>query len=552
MRRAASIVLMLVAVALVAFPVTIAAAVGPSNVPVVAKVYTFEPSGLSADSISMTLGSSPENRTYWWGRTSAAAHTGSWALWCAGSGAAWPSWSGWTRGNANFTLPDTSNWYQSDFSYWYIYPSKTVDSTFVLRWFGSPKDPTTDVADSQISTLTPPGVTSTWTQVSVHRTGGTDGQQPMASGAGSVQFSFDNIFGAGSAAGPTIDDVTLSGWKYGPARSVAAVRAASPATTVNVSWLAPYSAPAPNTTPDARTIDYHVWRYDFSTATSTDVGTVQTPGVAFSDTSAPADHVLRYTVQAVDPSNASYLGQPSNAASDVGVPGATTGFISGTVTNSSNALLPNINVKVDSLAAVPTNASGAYSVSNLSPGSHTVVFSGSGYVTQTKSGINVTAGNSTSCNAVMVSSPATTIPVYRFRNLKNGFYLWTASEAEKNNIVATLSKTWVLEGVAYQINTATNTSPLWRFRNLKGGFYLYTADSSEKNNIVATLSKTWTLEGVAYNVSTNPTGSQPVWRFRNNKNGTYLYSADVNEKNHIVATLSSTWTLEGPAFYIAP
>ena len=69
---------------------------------------------------------------------------------------------------------------------------------------------------------------------------------------------------------------------------------------------------------------------------------------------------------------------------------------------------------------------------------------------------------------------------------------------------------------------------------------------------MATLYKTWVLEGVAYDVSTTASGNQPVWRFRNLKNGTYLYSADVNEKNTIVATLYKTWLLEGPAVYIAP
>jgi hypothetical protein len=158
-----------------------------------------------------------------------------------------------------------------------------------------------------------------------------------------------------------------------------------------------------------------------------------------------------------------------------------------------------------------------------------------------------------------VSSSPTAVykPVYRFRNLKNGFYLWSADEAEKNTIITTLYKTWLYEGPAYQINTANplNQSPLWRFVNIKGGYYLYSADPAEKASIIANLSKTWKFEGEAYKVSTNPAGA-PVWRFRNIAkgvtNGTYLYSADVNEKNTIVATLGKVWQLEGPAYYLAP
>ena len=141
--------------------------------------------------------------------------------------------------------------------------------------------------------------------------------------------------------------------------------------------------------------------------------------------------------------------------------------------------------------------------------------------------------------------------VYRFRNLQNGYYLWSADESEKAYIIGNLSQTWKYEGPAYVVNTVTNTSPLWRFRNIRGGFYLYSADPNEKNTIVATLASVWQLEGEAYKVSRNSSG-RPVWRFRNKQNGTYLLSADPNEKNTIVNTLSATWQLEGPAFYLAP
>jgi Repeat of unknown function (DUF5648) len=147
-------------------------------------------------------------------------------------------------------------------------------------------------------------------------------------------------------------------------------------------------------------------------------------------------------------------------------------------------------------------------------------------------------------------TPSLTWTVYRFRNLKNGSYLWTANEIEKNKIQATMTKTWKLEGVAYRITKLTNTSPLWRFRNLKGGFYFYTSDPNEKSNIVAKLSKSYKLEGVAYNVSRS--AGSPVWRFQNLKNGTYLFTSDPAEKANIVAELPKTWKLEGVAYMVTP
>jgi len=144
-------------------------------------------------------------------------------------------------------------------------------------------------------------------------------------------------------------------------------------------------------------------------------------------------------------------------------------------------------------------------------------------------------------------------PVWRFRNIANSsFYLWTADESEKNSIQAKLGQVWKFEGPAYytDILNPSNNSPLWRFRNIKGGYYLYTSDVNEKNTIVNTLSSKWKLEGEAYGVSIDPSGA-PVWRFLNLKTGTYLYSADAAEKNNIVATQSTIWKLEGPAYYLS-
>ena len=166
-----------------------------------------------------------------------------------------------------------------------------------------------------------------------------------------------------------------------------------------------------------------------------------------------------------------------------------------------------------------------------------------------------TVTNVTADHTIAVTFASDLQPVHRFRNLKNGFYLLSADPNEWNTINTTLSKTWVDEGVAYTVNTANplNISPLWRFRNLKGGNYLYSADPVEKANIIAKLSKTWFYEGPTYNVDrTFAAGGKTVDRFINRKNGTYLYSADPAEQTTIINTLSKTWKLEGPAFYLAP
>lgn len=107
-------------------------------------------------------------------------------------------------------------------------------------------------------------------------------------------------------------------------------------------------------------------------------------------------------------------------------------------------------------------------------------------------------------------------PVYRFRNNFNGSYLYTIFEPEKADIVARYSATFTLEGTAWYASQTQLTGwvPLYRFRNLTNGTYLFTANESEKNNIVASYASTFKLEGVAYYVwqstATAPVSSNTV------------------------------------------
>jgi lysyl endopeptidase len=99
--------------------------------------------------------------------------------------------------------------------------------------------------------------------------------------------------------------------------------------------------------------------------------------------------------------------------------------------------------------------------------------------------------------------PATTtafMPVYRFRNKINGSYLWTISQIERESINLNYRTTFVEEGVAWfaKENAAQGYTPLYRFRNVTNATYFYTASEIEKNNVVNNFSRTFVLEGVAY------------------------------------------------------
>lgn len=100
--------------------------------------------------------------------------------------------------------------------------------------------------------------------------------------------------------------------------------------------------------------------------------------------------------------------------------------------------------------------------------------------------------------------------LYRFYNTGTGAHFFTASAAEKNAIVANaghdpfLAK-MVLEGVAYYVldQDGPHATEVWRFYNAGTGVHFYTASEGEKNFIVANpnhdpyLAK-MTLEGVGF------------------------------------------------------
>lgn len=147
------------------------------------------------------------------------------------------------------------------------------------------------------------------------------------------------------------------------------------------------------------------------------------------------------------------------------------------------------------------------------------------------------------------------MPVYRFYNKVNGTHFYTADPAERDVVSTTLGATYVLEGVAYQVNVANpdNDTPLYRFYNKVNGTHFYTADAAEKDAIVAGLGNVYRLEGVAYNVcATDVLGATTVFRFYDTRTASHFYTASAAEKDAVVANLNSIYRLEGPGFYVAP
>ena len=93
-------------------------------------------------------------------------------------------------------------------------------------------------------------------------------------------------------------------------------------------------------------------------------------------------------------------------------------------------------------------------------------------------------------------------PVHRFRNLQNGSYLYTIYEAERSEIAANYASTFTYEGVAWYARQTTSAGwkPLYRFRNVVNGTYLFSAYAAERDAILANYAAIFQLEGIAYYV----------------------------------------------------
>ena len=119
------------------------------------------------------------------------------------------------------------------------------------------------------------------------------------------------------------------------------------------------------------------------------------------------------------------------------------------------------------------------------------------------------------------------ITMYRLYNPNSGEHFYTASEAEKNNVVAA---GWSYEGVGWI--APTSGSPVYRLYNANGGEHHYTLDEDEKNYLV---SVGWSYEGVGWYSDANKTVN--VYRVYNPNAyaNNHHYTTDKSERDHLVS-----------------
>lgn len=153
------------------------------------------------------------------------------------------------------------------------------------------------------------------------------------------------------------------------------------------------------------------------------------------------------------------------------------------------------------------------------------------------------------------ASADTTITVYRFWNGATGTHFYTASEAERDHVVATWPAIFRLEGRAYEIDTTTGraTQPLYRFYNRRTGTHFYTATDGERDDVITRFGYLFSYEGPAYNVIPSTQGTDtPVYRFHNlTKPGVHFYTASGSERDRVITKLGWAYRYEGIAFFVS-
>ena len=126
--------------------------------------------------------------------------------------------------------------------------------------------------------------------------------------------------------------------------------------------------------------------------------------------------------------------------------------------------------------------------------------------------------------------------VHRFFNPSSNVHFYTASDEEKDTVIANADWGYTYEGVAYKAPADIGTE-LYRFFNRDKGYHFLTASKAEADFITGKPEWGYKYEGRSYKVTQQATSGTPneVRRFYNPGKGIHFYSASDAEANNIIA-----------------
>lgn len=289
----------------------VAYAAAPPTTPI-----TIKSSGFESGQTAATWGVNPTPPGYapdaWWGRISFDKRSGTYSLWCGG----YPDPYNWyaaypaeTSGRVTISAPELADYYSAKVSFWYKMPSRGAadDGSFLIAW-------NADANPGAYDSFPYFPLASVWTQKTFDLTS-VDNDVNLSRQAGTVILEFNDKTGGSESPsegkGASIDDIAITGYKYGPPRNFAATRQL---TTQVLTWDTPYRAVG-STTSDARALTYRVWRAPGTTApftwTELPGDNVRLSANTYTDTTAVAGQTYTYLVQAWDTGTGTGYGEPA-------------------------------------------------------------------------------------------------------------------------------------------------------------------------------------------------------------------------------------------------
>jgi hypothetical protein len=145
--------------------------------------------------------------------------------------------------------------------------------------------------------------------------------------------------------------------------------------------------------------------------------------------------------------------------------------------------------------------------------------------------------------------------VYRFYNPISRGHFFTTNEVERDNVLLHGEWGYVYEKYGFQASEVGggNLTPIYRFYNSNSLGHFFTASEEEKNTVLANPNWGYSFEGVGfYAYGSSVEGSKPVYRFYNSFSQGHFFTISEEEKNTVLANPNWGYSFEGVGFYANP
>ncbi|MFZ1523014.1 MAG: hypothetical protein WAS94_03260, partial [Candidatus Saccharimonadales bacterium] len=159
----------------------------------------------------------------------------------------------------------------------------------------------------------------------------------------------------------------------------------------------------------------------------------------------------------------------------------------------------------------------------------------------------------------IASCPSGLGPVYRYWNNLSGGHFYTADYNEVKLIATNWPDSFKYEMGAFCIRTpemgigSTYNTALHRFWSPVFNGHFYTASEAEKNDVIRKYPGVWNYEGTVGWVLPGPNSqrpnAKPVYRFWSGVYNRHFYTISEAEKNDVINKYPGIWSYEGAVYW---